>query len=180
MSILLNNDLIHTVASQLAIDWRGLHGLSHWARVQANGLRLAEQTGADRQVVALFALFHDSRRFSDQADPEHGPRGAQLAEALRESLPVLSATRYIQVMTACQLHTISKSHHDITVQTCFDADRLDLGRLGTIVDPAFLCTKAACDPLCQQWATAQSKALIIPDNEIGQYLQARLRSAGDL
>lgn len=178
MTVLLTNELIHAVADQLAINGFGLHGFGHWARVQANGLRLAMQTGADRQVVALFALFHDSRRLSDQADPEHGPRGAQLVVSLRDSLPAIADVQLDLLITACQLHTRSRTHHDSTIQTCFDADRLDLGRLDKVVDPAFLCTEAARDPLCRQWATAQSTALSIPENEIGRYLQERLRSTG--
>lgn len=43
----------------------GFHGVAHWARVLENGLRLADHTGADRDVLTLFALFHDSRRIDD-------------------------------------------------------------------------------------------------------------------
>ena len=41
------------------------HGSNHWARVEANGLILAQKTGADLVVVRLFGLFHDSRRETD-------------------------------------------------------------------------------------------------------------------
>jgi hypothetical protein len=44
-----------------ALPVRGDHGAVHWARVLENGLRVADAIGADREVVALFALFHDSR-----------------------------------------------------------------------------------------------------------------------
>ncbi|MCL1979565.1 MAG: hypothetical protein FWG62_00615, partial [Proteobacteria bacterium] len=72
----MTKELLALIIGQMATNPRGLHGLSHWARVYDNGLRLAAETGADRQVVALFALFHDSRRLTEQADPDHGPRGA--------------------------------------------------------------------------------------------------------
>ena len=35
---------------------------------------------------------------------------------------------------------------DATVLTCWDADRLDLGRVGIRPDPKYLCTPAARDP----------------------------------
>ena len=35
---------------------------------------------------------------------------------------------------------------DITIQTCWDADRLDLGRVWIIPDPDRLCTEPARDP----------------------------------
>lgn len=33
-------------------------------------------------MASLFALFHDSRRLNDDVDPDHGSRGARLAEEL--------------------------------------------------------------------------------------------------
>ncbi|MBT5083254.1 MAG: hypothetical protein HOM62_22025 [Rhodospirillaceae bacterium] len=41
---------------------------------------------------------------------------------------------------------------DITVQTCWDADRLDLGRAGIVPDPRYLCTDAAKEPRMIEWA----------------------------
>jgi uncharacterized protein len=43
----------------------GLHGIAHWARVMEKGFRLAEETGANVQVIRLFAVFHDSKRVND-------------------------------------------------------------------------------------------------------------------
>ena len=40
-----------------ALPWRGTHGVMHWARVWANGLRVAEVNGGNVEVVKLFALF---------------------------------------------------------------------------------------------------------------------------
>ncbi|MGE4560280.1 MAG: hypothetical protein AB7E77_08765, partial [Desulfobulbus sp.] len=56
------------------------------------------------------------------------------------------------------------------VQTCFDADRLDLARIGKVVDPAYLCTAVARDPQTIARATRQSIALNVPDNPIGRAL----------
>jgi uncharacterized protein len=46
---------------------------------------------------------------------------------------------------------------DITIQTCWDADRLDLGRVGIVPDPARLCTVAARDPDLIRWAIERSR-----------------------
>jgi uncharacterized protein len=171
MDSLLTDALIEAVVRQLAINPRGLHGLSHWARVYANGMRLAQANGADIDVVELFALFHDSRRLTENADPEHGPRGADFAKQLHGSLFTLDQKKLELLLAACRLHTAAPTHAHVTVQTCFDADRLDLARIGKIVDPHYLCTPIAKDPQTIAWADAQSRCHIVPDNPLGRFLQ---------
>ena len=39
--------VIHAVLDEYVLPWHGDHGVAHWARVLENGLRLAEETGAD-------------------------------------------------------------------------------------------------------------------------------------
>lgn len=160
---MLDLQLISTISNQLAINPTGIHGLSHWARVLDNGLRLAAVNGADTAVVELFALFHDSRRLHEDADPEHGPRGAELAAQLHGSLFHLDPAQLEVLLTACRLHTAARSQDNLTVQTCFDADRLDLTRLGKVVDPQYLCTIAAKDPATITWASERSMAGLIAD-----------------
>jgi len=48
------------------------------------------------------------------------------------------------------------THADLTIQTCFDSDRLDLGRVGTRPDPALLCTEAAKTRKMIDWAMKRS------------------------
>ena len=169
----MTKDLLATIIGQMAINPLGLHGLSHWARVYDNGLRLATETGADRQVVELFALFHDSRRLTEHADPDHGPRGAELAgQYHRDGLLRLDEERLRLLLTACRLHTAARTHDDATVRTCFDADRLDLARTGKTVNPDFLCTDAAKDPRLIAWASERSLAGLAPDNIIGQAMRS--------
>src|SRR6185369_16204086 len=52
--------IVHAILEDNALLWFGDHGISHWARVLENGLRLSTETGADPNVVSLFAVFHDS------------------------------------------------------------------------------------------------------------------------
>lgn len=135
-----------------------------------NGLHLADSTGANIRVVQLFAVFHDSRRCNESWDPEHGPRGAELAESWREKYFELSDDECGLLFTSCSLHTKAKTHRDITVQTCFDADRLDLGRAGKTPDPKLLCTDAARDLKTIEWAMQRSVSGYIPDNILGRSL----------
>ena len=143
---------------------RGCHGVTHWARVLENGLRLAEHTGANVEVVTLFALFHDSRRQNDIWDPGQCFRGAQLALSLRgESLISLSDADFKLLFHACEHHTEGRIDGDITVQTCWDADRLDLGRVGVWPHPAKLCTEAARSTAMIDWALARSQTALEPE-----------------
>ena len=115
----------------------------HWARVHENGVRLAGATGADAEVVALFALFHDSRRVNEYNDDGHGQRGGDFARTLRGTLVHLDDERFELLYEACYLHTDGFTEGDPTLQACWDADRLDLGRVGITPRPERLCTDAA-------------------------------------
>jgi uncharacterized protein len=122
----------------------GIHGLSHWSRVERNGLYLSIKSGADISVVSLFALFHDARRINDGADPGHGGRGGKLAAELYEKGVLRIDDVQMEVLTfACEFHTDQIHTEDITAGTCWDADRLDLPRIGVSPDPAMLNTAEA-------------------------------------
>ena len=131
------------VMAQFRSPGYSVHGPDHWRRVERNSLLLASRTGADITVVRLFALFHDSRRENDGWDEGHGARGAEYAEKLRNSAYTLSDDSFELLRYACVWHTDQKHHDDPTVGTCWDADRLDLGRVGVIPDPAFMSTEFA-------------------------------------
>ena len=47
------------------------------------------------------------------------------------------------LVEACAGHSDGFTKADITVQTCWDADRLDLGRVGIEPHPKYLCTEVA-------------------------------------
>ena len=148
--------LANHIRSQFQLEWIGIHGPSHWARVRAMGLELAHVTGADPVVVELFAWFHDSRRFNDENDPEHGDRAAAFAGDLRGDFFEATDEQLTLLQEACRGHSDGHLEADVTVQTCWDADRLDLGRVGTTPDPARLCTEAARSPEVRMLAEARS------------------------
>jgi uncharacterized protein len=126
--------------------------------VRENGRRLARATGADLVVVELFAALHDSRRFNDYRDPEHGPRAAELVRTLDPSLVPLSSAQLDVLAEACRTHTSGTTTDDPTIGTCWDADRLDLLRVGTRPDPRYLVTEAARDPEVIAWAMEASRS----------------------
>jgi uncharacterized protein len=139
----LSASLIRAVRAQYRLEWAGLHGATHWARVLYNGLILAELTGARTEVVALFAMFHDACRLNDGYDPEHGSRGAELAAAMRGKFYSIEDSSAELLFSACRTHTEGTHHPDVTVRVCWDADRLDLWRVGIMPDPRRLTTAPA-------------------------------------
>lgn len=148
--------LVEAIRAQYALDWNGIHGISHWARVWENGMRIAKETGANTKVVGYFALFHDARRCNDGVDPEHGKRGAELATQWRGQLLELSDEDFDLLCVACAHHTDGTTEGDITVQTCWDADRLDLGRVGIWPAPDRLCTDTARQEDVMAWANERA------------------------
>lgn len=145
--------VVKKVLDQYVLDPGGIHGVRHWARVLENGRRLAEASGASVKVVELFAVFHDACRRNDWRDPEHGPRGAALARSLRGDVFDLDEAEFKDLVTACTFHTRGRCEGTATVRTCWDADRLDLGRVGVQPDPQRLCTEAARTPVLLDWAS---------------------------
>ena len=144
------------VRNEFQIDWDGLHGKAHMHRVLENGRRVAELAGANAEIVSLFAYFHDAKRLNNAYDPGHGQRGAAFARSLRGSLVTLPDNEFELLAYACEKHTDGLTDADITVQTCWDADRLDLGRIGIRPNPEFLCTNAAKRPEIIEWAYLRS------------------------
>jgi uncharacterized protein len=145
-------DLLRAIVGGYSLHLEGVHGLAHWARVCENGRKLAAVTGADLRVVELFAIFHDARRRNEGHDPGHGRRGALLAAKLRGRHFELDDQAFALLVEACELHTDGRITGDITLRTCWDADRLDLRRCSIVPDPARLATDAARDPAVLAWA----------------------------
>jgi uncharacterized protein len=107
-----------------------LHGESHWRRVAANGLDLADaDVRCDREIVVLFAMVHDAARRNDGWDRRHGERAAGLARALNEPWFGLTDDRLALLAEACARHSEGRTTADPTIAACWDSDRLDLIRL---------------------------------------------------
>jgi uncharacterized protein len=154
--------LLDAILPDYGLLWNGDHGISHWARVLENGLRLAEETGANVAVVSLFAVLHDSRRQNEWSDPQHGPRAAEFAVELRGTIFDLPDHEFGLLYRACEGHTHERTHPDVTIQTCWDADRLDLGRVGITPHPSRLCTAVAKRPEILKWADGRATFRVVP------------------
>jgi uncharacterized protein len=157
------------VLDQSSLSREGFHSIKHWARVLGNGKRLAAETGANLKVVELFAVFHDSRRENEGFDPDHGLRGAEFAKSMRGVWFDLSDGEMDLLFEACLNHSKGITDGDITVQTCWDADRLDLGRVGTRPDPKYLCTAPAKTADMLNWAYSRSVKLSAAKSDIREF-----------
>jgi uncharacterized protein len=155
--------ILNTVLTEYTLPLDGDHGIAHWARVLENGLRLAGETGANIEVVQLFAIFHDSRRVNEDTDPNHGPRAAEFASSRRGWLFDLPEPEFRLLHRACAGHTHERTHPDVTIRTCWDADRLDLGRVGITPHPSKLCTEAARRPGMIAWADGRATFRVVPE-----------------
>lgn len=128
---------IQPVIDYVSRDWQlgPVHGMEHWKRVERNGLLLATED-VNVNVVRLFAYLHDHKRLSDGWDLEHGRRAAENMDNLRHTLlEVLTDEEFGMLKRACMEHTITERTGVPTIDACFDADRMDLPRVGYMPDP---------------------------------------------
>jgi uncharacterized protein len=117
-----------------------VHGIAHWDRVAKNA-DLLNTSDVDLLVVKVFAYIHDVERDDDSYDFQHGPRAAALVDEIRDTeLAFLNDGEIRQLKKACELHTTTWRTEDATVNACFDADCLDLGRVGIMPDPDKMAT----------------------------------------
>ena len=144
--------IIDQILSQIKEDtdiWQSpIHGVDHWERVRENGLFIARHGGADTAVVEYFSCLHDSQRWNEYEDPEHGPRAAMYAQKHREIID-LDDNQFDLLQKACSEHPHllpgGNIVVDATLEACWDSDRLDIGRVGIEVDPTFLFSQIAKD-----------------------------------
>jgi uncharacterized protein len=141
-----------------------IHGPAHWARVRRFGRALAERLDLPPEAsacVELFAWLHDLAREDDGPSPLHGVEGAAQVEAV---LPAIA-----EAVTPAQIDVVKKAielHVDglvaarawergafeglpwprdllvTTIGCCWDADRLDLPRVGVWPAERYMSTPA--------------------------------------
>jgi uncharacterized protein len=118
-----------------------LHGPGHWEQVEKNAIELAEKTpGCDVEV----AILHDCKRQSEGADRKHGERAAEFARELcGRGMLGLDPERMALLEYAIRSHNGGMVNSDPTIGVCWDADRLDLPRVGTRPRAEMLSTRYA-------------------------------------
>jgi uncharacterized protein len=102
-------------------------------------------------------------RVNDGHDPQHGQRGAEFARSLRGTLFNLPDDDFGRLYKACAGHTHELTHPDVTIQTCWDSDRLDLGRVGITPHPSRLCTDEARKRETINWAHGRASFFVLPE-----------------
>lgn len=139
-----------------------LHGPPHWARVHRFGLALADRIGLSpegRVCVELFAWLHDLAREDDGPGRKHAVDGAaQIDTILPAIAPPLSPAQLETLRAAIRHHSDGMVAaraweagalecvdwpRDLVIATvgcCWDADRLDLPRVGITPTDALMST----------------------------------------
>lgn len=135
--------LIALIKSEFKIDWQGIHGANHWARVLNHGKNIGQIRKADLLVIELFGFLHDSCRLNDGRDPQHGARAAEFVHGIHGDYFQLNAKQLDKLCFAMQNHSGGETSTDATIQTCWDSDRLDLGRVGIFPSPQYLSQEAS-------------------------------------
>lgn len=135
--------LIAAVEEESSFKDSHYHGNQHWRCVSLVGSRLAKQENLNPLLPFLFGLFHDSMRENDDRDPDHGERGGQLAlEMYERGLLPISQEMLSKLVYACNNHTSSPATYDPHAGVCYDADRLNLWRVGTQPHKNYISTEA--------------------------------------
>lgn len=120
------------------------HGIAHWARVWRNAREICSAENIDPLVPCLFAFLHDSCRYEEGNDREHGPRAADFVATLYERRKLdIKASDLLLLCKAIGYHSDGYTEAEPVIQACWDADRLDLGRVGVRPNPKYLCTAHA-------------------------------------
>lgn len=146
------SELMAVAETKFKIDLDGIHGRRHWASVTRNAQRIVKADGGDLAVATCFGMLHDCCRLTDGNDRKHGYRASELM--LRINLG-LNPKQLRLLFLAIRSHSEAQVSTEPTVGACWDADRLDLPRIGTAedpfyVDPDYISTTtglAMCDAL---------------------------------
>lgn len=154
-------DLINAVFAR-SENWSSpIHGEEHWRGVAHVGLVMGAHTpGADPRLVFLFGLLHDAMRQNEYDDPDHGRRASELLGELiaRRMLDLPEAQEHL-LSVACSLHADGETSPDPTIGTCWDADRLNLWRLGWAPSESLLSTADGRSPERVEWAREAIRAV---------------------
>jgi uncharacterized protein len=130
---MIAQDILSLLRKESSFFDSPIHGVKHWQTVERNAHYLASFNNADTEVLSYFAYFHDCMRQNEHIDKGHGPRGASFAIKHRDKIP-LNDIQFKQLTDACKGHTYGERPKCITINTCWDADRLDLLRVGIMPD----------------------------------------------
>lgn len=73
-------------------------------------------------------------------DPNHGLRAAELIREMHGELFSITEEQLDTLCYTCEFHNHGMTSDDLTIGTCWDADRLDLPRVGIRPEPKYMST----------------------------------------
>ena len=135
-------DLIDKLQKDSKLFHSPIHGFKHWRTVEKNGLYLSKFNNGDPKIISYFAYFHDCMRVNEHIDNGHGYRGGRYAMLNKELLGLSDEDLRI-LYRACAGHTGGVNPSCDTIACCWDADRLDIRRVGADLKLKFFNTKEA-------------------------------------
>ena len=134
---------LKTFIIEHTLPFRQIHFLHPEGKSMPNSI--CYQRGHYCQVCAENAQKFTIRN-NDGEDYEHGPRASKFIDTIRVSqLSALNDEQIDKLKRACELHTIEDRTGDITIDICFDSDRMDLLRVGITPLPDRMATKKGAD-----------------------------------
>lgn len=180
-------NVINHLLNNLKTDIESIHGINHWLRVLANTVIIHDNLTLDMDVAIAFAFLHDAFRANDFDDIEHGARVEIWFNTKNKFNKAVNLTnRQKEVLFfACKWHSHGKTikyfeniNHNFsqfeinTIISCWDADRLDLARVGVYPDEKYLSTEVAKIKSIQMLCTKHAIANKLYDlyNEVKQDL----------
>lgn len=116
------------------------HGLAHWKRVLDNGMYLTSRLNLNTDFIHHFAWLHDCCRENESFDPDHGDRAAVFAKTLYKKEIQLKQELFDKLLFALENHNRGMVSDDLQIGVCWDADRLELGRVGIYPDSKYMST----------------------------------------
>jgi len=171
-------DIVQIVKDQFKLDLHGDHGTFHWEQVEKIGQHLEKHyPSVDLEIISLFAYLHDSKVENEYHDPYHGKRAAKFVRELySKGVLKVFQSQYKKLEFACLHHSDPKKvSDDITVQICWDSDRLDLWRVGVIPDPQYLNTRIGKQKDTIEWALRFVRKYYQNDHEKRPYMPEAIK-----
>lgn len=112
---------------------------------------------------SVFCVSHDSQRRDDSDEMTHGELAAEYVASLYGRLFDLDDVNFQQLQYACRWHTQGGISSDPTIGACWDADRLDLTRVGIVPNPDLMSTEPGKEMAATRsdlWSERELEALL--------------------
>lgn len=135
------DDVAGRLSEVLPLPDSQIHGYEHARRVGLFAEMLARTYGADPLFAVVAAYCHDCGRLNDGEDPEHGKRSWQrCADSVSR---LFTGAPLDQLRVAIEEHPLGMTSDVPLIAALWDADRVDLMRLGYKLESRFFSDSRA-------------------------------------